>query len=309
MDWLAARAPQVHYSARILFQELRGQRDYRGSYDTVKNAVRPLRAEATVASLTQLRFETAPGQQAQVDWGQVQVRFASGPAAVPVFVMTLGFSRRAWVEGYPNERIGSLPAAHEHAFEHFGGCSTPLGFAGCGCGDGPHRNPHRRPMTRGQSFDWPLDATGAPGRIRTHDPLVRSQVLYPTELRARRAANYSRRPLLRESRRVARPQPAPSPPPAVNCGNVKGMPTSGGSGPGGPDPAPLPAVPARGRREPRRGDAARRPPLALCGPRRRRDVAGRPRRAARSSGSRCSSSIAARPRRGGSCWRGSAPTS
>ncbi len=28
--------------------------------------------------------------------------------------------------------------------------------------------------------------SGAPGRIRTHDPLVRSQVLYPTELRARR---------------------------------------------------------------------------------------------------------------------------
>ena len=27
--------------------------------------------------------------------------------------------------------------------------------------------------------------SGAPGRIRTHDPLVRSQVLYPTELRAR----------------------------------------------------------------------------------------------------------------------------
>ncbi len=27
---------------------------------------------------------------------------------------------------------------------------------------------------------------GAPGRIRTHDPLVRSQVLYPTELRALR---------------------------------------------------------------------------------------------------------------------------
>lgn len=27
---------------------------------------------------------------------------------------------------------------------------------------------------------------GAPGRIRTRDPLVRSQVLYPTELPARR---------------------------------------------------------------------------------------------------------------------------
>ena len=29
-----------------------------------------------------------------------------------------------------------------------------------------------------------LNSFGAPGRIRTRDPLVRSQVLYPTELRA-----------------------------------------------------------------------------------------------------------------------------
>ena len=29
-----------------------------------------------------------------------------------------------------------------------------------------------------------LCITGAPGRIRTYDPLVRSQVLYPSELRA-----------------------------------------------------------------------------------------------------------------------------
>src|SRR4051812_41510717 len=33
---------------------------------------------------------------------------------------------------------------------------------------------------------------GAPGRIRTHDPLVRSQVLYPTELRALWRRKYSR---------------------------------------------------------------------------------------------------------------------
>src|SRR5688572_6014347 len=33
---------------------------------------------------------------------------------------------------------------------------------------------------------------GAPGRIRTHDPLVRSQVLYPTELRALKLGNLAR---------------------------------------------------------------------------------------------------------------------
>jgi transposase len=60
--WLLERAPQVHYSARILFQELRATRGYTGGYDTVKNAVRPLRTEAAVAALTQRRFETEPGQ-------------------------------------------------------------------------------------------------------------------------------------------------------------------------------------------------------------------------------------------------------
>src|SRR5678815_5650963 len=42
--YLQTRAPQVQYSARILFQELRQARGYRGSYETVKRFVRPLRA-------------------------------------------------------------------------------------------------------------------------------------------------------------------------------------------------------------------------------------------------------------------------
>jgi len=126
IDWLAARAPQVHYSARILFQELRDSRGYGGSYDTVRDAVRPLRAEAAVGSLTQRRFETGPGEQAQVDWGQVRVPFADGVAEVHVFVMTLGYSRRCYAEGFQSERLGYLLAAHEHAFAHFGGHCAQL---------------------------------------------------------------------------------------------------------------------------------------------------------------------------------------
>lgn len=126
MGWLAERAPQVNFSAQILFQELRASRGYEGGYDTVRNAVRPLRAEATVAALTQRRFETGPGEQAQVDWGQVRTRFGSEPAEVHIFVMTLGYSRRTWAEGYQNERLAALLAAHEHAFAHFGGCTAEI---------------------------------------------------------------------------------------------------------------------------------------------------------------------------------------
>jgi transposase len=126
--WLKERAPQVHYSARILFQELR-QHGYQGSYDTVKVAVRPLRAEATLADLTQCRYETAPGQQAQIDWGEARLRFGDSGERVRVnfFVMTLGFSRRAYVEAFSNERMATLFAAHEHAFAHFNGhCAVLL---------------------------------------------------------------------------------------------------------------------------------------------------------------------------------------
>ena len=36
-----------------------------------------------------------------------------------------------------------------------------------------------------------FETDGAAGRNRTHDPLVRSQVLYPAELQPPREANYS----------------------------------------------------------------------------------------------------------------------
>ncbi|MFT3721050.1 IS21 family transposase [Pseudorhodoferax sp.] len=126
MDWLRARAPQVGFSARVLYQELRS-RGFSGCDEVVKVAVRPLRANASVAAVTQMRFESAPGEQAQVDWGQVKVWFGGQPARVHVFVMTLGYSRRGYAEGYLNERMDSLLSAHERAFAHFGGvCQTLL---------------------------------------------------------------------------------------------------------------------------------------------------------------------------------------
>ena len=104
--WLTrARAGGELLGAHSVPGIARGTRDYRGGYDTVRNAVRPLRTEAAAAALTQCRFETEPGQQGQVDWGQVRVRFVAGPAVVHVFVLTLGYSRRAWAEGYENEQL------------------------------------------------------------------------------------------------------------------------------------------------------------------------------------------------------------
>jgi len=120
-DFLRERAPLVRYSARILHQELCSQRGFQGSYDVVKRFVAPLRALEVAAQATQTRFETPPGQQSQIDWGQARVQFRCGSRTMHIFVLTLGFSRRGFYWGSPNEQIGSFLEAHERAFEHFGG--------------------------------------------------------------------------------------------------------------------------------------------------------------------------------------------
>ena len=120
-DALRGRAPQVGYSARILYQELRAHHGYPGSYETVKRFVAPLREVQLQADRALFRFETPPGQQSQIDWGQATVPFRAGPIVVHVFVLTLGFSRRGFYYACADERLAHFLEAHERAFAHFGG--------------------------------------------------------------------------------------------------------------------------------------------------------------------------------------------
>lgn len=121
VPFLQARAAAVAYSARILWQELRAHHGYGGSYETVKRFVRPLREEGLRASLTWTRFETPPGVQSQIDWGQARVVLGHRPVVRHLFVLTLGFSRRSFYALCLGETLGELLDAHERAFEHFAG--------------------------------------------------------------------------------------------------------------------------------------------------------------------------------------------
>ncbi len=115
------RAPEVGYSARILFQELVHQHGYTGSYETVKRFVRPLRDAQTLAERAAVRFETPPGLQSQIDWGQAAIPFRAGRAVRHIFVLTLGFSRRGFYLACGDEQLHTFLDAHEQAFDYFGG--------------------------------------------------------------------------------------------------------------------------------------------------------------------------------------------
>lgn len=68
-----------------------------------------------------MRYETGPGEQAQVDFGQLRVWIGEGGERVHVCVLTLGYARRLWVRAYPHERLSALLDGHERAFRHVGG--------------------------------------------------------------------------------------------------------------------------------------------------------------------------------------------
>jgi transposase len=56
------------WNAVVLLREIR-ERGYAGGYGTVKEFLQPQREAARTVAVR--RFETAPGKQAQVDWGHL----------------------------------------------------------------------------------------------------------------------------------------------------------------------------------------------------------------------------------------------
>ena len=58
-DWIRLRAPEVGFNGRVILRELK-EKGYRGSYDTLKHFLAPLRPYRAALEMT-VRFETRPG--------------------------------------------------------------------------------------------------------------------------------------------------------------------------------------------------------------------------------------------------------
>ena len=69
-----------------------------------------------------MRFETAPGEQAQVDWGSLPYVGEDGKLRrVRVFVMTMGWSRACYVGLVRRADTATFIQCHANAFEYLGG--------------------------------------------------------------------------------------------------------------------------------------------------------------------------------------------
>ena len=75
----------------VIFRELQVQ-GYRGRLSILRDYIRPKRTRRPGRAT--VRFETAPGQQLQSDWGEIETVIGGQATVVHFLVNTLGYSRR-----------------------------------------------------------------------------------------------------------------------------------------------------------------------------------------------------------------------
>lgn len=106
------------YTAAQIFLRLR-EGGYTGGITIVKDYVHQIRPPRTPAFLT-LSF--APGECAQVDWGQFgSISVGNTRRRLSFFVMVLCYSRMLYVEFTVSETMEHFLACHANAFAFFGG--------------------------------------------------------------------------------------------------------------------------------------------------------------------------------------------
>lgn len=107
------------YQSTWLLERIRNL-GYTGSYRTLTSFVASVKEQRN--RIAYQRFETEPGLQAQVDWGDFKVIEADGRSTtVYAFVMVLGFSRAMYVEFVERCTLETFMDCHIRAFRHLGG--------------------------------------------------------------------------------------------------------------------------------------------------------------------------------------------
>lgn len=119
--WLAERFRRHRGNADVVRQDLARERGITVSLRTIERAVAPLRQALRAEARACVRFETPPGQQLQIDFGEMRVSIGEEVVRVYLFVATLGYSRRVFVRAFRHERQSAWFDGLEGAFRHFGG--------------------------------------------------------------------------------------------------------------------------------------------------------------------------------------------
>src|SRR6516165_9061483 len=119
--WLRESFIRHRGNSDVVRQDLLAEKGAAVSRRTLQRAVQPYRQALKAEALATTRFETPPGRQLQIDFGERLVEIADARVKAFVFVATLGHSRRLHVRAFRHEQQASWFTGLESAFTMFGG--------------------------------------------------------------------------------------------------------------------------------------------------------------------------------------------
>lgn len=125
-DWLRERFNRHRGNADVVRQDLLAEKGVTVSRRTLQRAVQPYRQALAAEALATTRFETLPGRQLQIDFGERFVEIGGAQVKAFMFVATLGYSRRVHVRAFRNEKQEHWFAGLESAFTAFGGVTEDV---------------------------------------------------------------------------------------------------------------------------------------------------------------------------------------
>jgi transposase len=112
-------------NAVVIQQEL-ASRGIHVELRTLQRAVATQRQEQRAEALATVRFETPPGQQTQIDFGEKVVRIAGQPVKVYLMTAVLGYSRRLYCRAFLAQRQDDWLEGLDGAFRQFGGLTEQI---------------------------------------------------------------------------------------------------------------------------------------------------------------------------------------
>lgn len=113
-DYIRDRIREFDIPATSLLREIQSM-GYGGGLTILRSFVRPLKAEL-IQRVTE-RFETRPGRQAQIDWGECGTIMVGGERKkLYLFVLVLGYSRMTYAKFTTSTKLPTLMGCLKEAF-------------------------------------------------------------------------------------------------------------------------------------------------------------------------------------------------
>ena len=123
-DYIRQRLDKYDLTGTRILREIQ-ERGYPGSYTIVKDFVREVKGAKPKPAF--VRYETEPGEQAQVDWSNFGWMESYGKRMrLWCFSMVLGYSRTLYIQFTHSQNLVVLGQAHINAFRYFGGVTDTI---------------------------------------------------------------------------------------------------------------------------------------------------------------------------------------